>query len=48
MSGDGIYSLRHRIQTASRAHQDSYLMGTVGSCSESKAAGSWSWPLNCI
>jgi len=42
------FSLHHRIQTGSRTHSASYLMGTGGSFSGGKAAGAWSWPLTSI
>jgi len=38
----------HRVQTGSGAHPASYPMGTGGSFSEGKAAGTWSWPLTFI
>jgi hypothetical protein len=41
-------SLRHRVQTDSGAHPDSYPMGTGDSFPGDKAAGAWSWPLTSI
>jgi hypothetical protein len=37
-------SLRHRVQTGSRAHPTSYTMGTGSSYPRGKADGAWSWP----
>jgi hypothetical protein len=36
---DGNFSLRHRVQTGSGAHQASYPIGAGASYSGSKAAG---------
>jgi len=48
MVGAGNFSPHHRVQTGSRAHQDSYPLGTSGSFSGGKTAGAWSWPLTFI
>jgi hypothetical protein len=45
---DWEFSLQDRVQTGSGAHQVSYLMGTMGSFTEGKVAGAWSWPLTYI
>jgi len=42
---DGIFSLCHRDQTGSGAHQASYPVGTRDSFPGGKAAGAWRWPL---
>jgi hypothetical protein len=47
-AGAGDFSLRHRVQTGSGAHQVSYPVGTGGSFPGGKAAGAWSWPLTSI
>jgi hypothetical protein len=47
-TGAGNFSLHHRVQNGSGAHQASYPMGTGGSFPGSKAAGAWSWPLPSI
>jgi hypothetical protein len=41
----GNFSLHHRVQNGSGAHQASYPVGTRGSFPGSKGAGAWSWPL---
>jgi hypothetical protein len=41
----GDYWTLTLIQTASGVHPTSYIMGSVGSFPEGKAAGAWSWPL---
>jgi hypothetical protein len=43
-AGAGNFSLHHRFQDGSGAHQASYPMGTRGSFPGGKAAGVWSWP----
>jgi hypothetical protein len=42
------FSLRHSVQTDSRANPASYPMGTGGSFPWGKTAGEWSWPLTSI
>jgi hypothetical protein len=44
----GIFSLHHRVQTGSEAHQASFPMGNMGSFHGGKASGVWSWPLASI
>jgi hypothetical protein len=44
-TGAGNFSLRHRVQSDSRAHSASYPLGTTGSFLGGKATGAWSWPL---
>jgi len=44
----GFLSLRHRVQTASRAHLPSYQRSTAGSYRDGKAVGAWSWSLTSI
>jgi len=39
---EGIFPLRHHVQTKSVAHPSFYRTGTKGSYAGSKAAGSWS------
>jgi len=46
--GQGFFSLRHRVHTCSGTHPTSCSVGTVGSLSESKAAGACSWPHTSI
>jgi hypothetical protein len=47
-AGAGNFSLHHRVQNGSGAHQASYPMGTGDSFPGGKAAGAWSWPLTPI
>jgi hypothetical protein len=47
-AGAGNFSLHHHVQTGSEAHPASYPMGTRGSFSGGKAAGSWRFPLTSI
>jgi hypothetical protein len=47
-AGAGNFSLHHRVQNGSGAHQASYTMGTKSSFPGGKAAGAWSWPLTSI
>jgi len=42
------FSLRHHVQTASRAQRASHPMGIRGSFPEDKAAGAWSLPLSSV
>jgi hypothetical protein len=48
LTGAMNFSLRHRVQTCSGAHQASYPMGTGASFSGGKATEAWSWGLNFI
>jgi len=41
---EGIFSLRHRVQTGSGAHPASSPRGTGDSFLGSKVAEAWSWP----
>jgi hypothetical protein len=43
-AGAGNFSLRHRVQIGSGAHQASYPVGTRGSFPVGKVTGAWSWP----
>jgi hypothetical protein len=45
---DGIFSLRHWVQTGSGAHPASYPMVTEGPYLGVKAVGTWSWQLTSI
>jgi hypothetical protein len=45
---DGVFLLRHCVQTGIGAHPASYPMGTTGSHPGGKVAGEWSWPLTTI
>jgi hypothetical protein len=47
-AADGNFSLHHNVQNGSRAHPDSYPMGTGGSFPGDKATGAWSWPLTSM
>jgi hypothetical protein len=47
-TGAGNFSLHHRIQNGSGAHQASYQMGNRGSFPGVKAAGASSWPVTSI
>jgi hypothetical protein len=44
--GREVFSSRHRVQTGPGIHSDPYQMCTTSSFLGSKAAGTWSWPLN--
>jgi hypothetical protein len=47
-AGAGNFSLHHRVQNGSGAHQASYPMGKRGSFPGGKAAGALSCPLTSI
>jgi hypothetical protein len=47
-TGDGNFSLHHRIRNDSGTHRASCLMGTRGSFPGGKAAEAWSWTLISI
>jgi hypothetical protein len=47
-AGAGNFSLHHRVQNGSGAHQASHPVGIRGSFPGGKAAGAWSWPLHLV